>query len=91
MNSFFFSSSSSLVGTKEEGDAEEEDDENYPVDDYGDDYDDYETATISSDTDFIAGGPLPIFLVEPVRSFVVKGKPATLHCRAAHALEVIFS
>ncbi|KAL2739406.1 netrin receptor UNC5B-like isoform X1 [Vespula maculifrons] len=82
--------SSTLESTKEEGDAEEEDDENYPVDDYGDDYDDYETATISSDTDFIAGGPLPIFLVEPVRSFVVKGKPATLHCRAAHALEVYF-
>ncbi|KAI4478857.1 hypothetical protein M0804_011603 [Polistes exclamans] len=82
--------SSTLESTKDEGDGEEEDEENYPVDDYGDDYDDYETATISSDTDFIAGGPLPIFLVEPVRSFVVKGKPATLHCRAAHALEVYF-
>lgn len=73
------------LGTKEEEDAEEDDEENYPVD-Y--DYSDYETATITSDTDLIAGGSLPIFLAEPVDTFVVKGKPATLHCRAAHALQV---
>nr|XP_031843845.1 netrin receptor UNC5C-like [Nomia melanderi] len=77
---------SALENTKEEDDAEEEDEENYPVDDY--DYGDYETATITSDTDLIAGGSLPIFLAEPVDTFVVKGKPATLHCRAAHALLV---
>lgn len=77
------------VGTKEEDDAEEEDEESYPVDAIEDyDYGDYETATIASDTDLIAGGPLPIFLAEPVDTFVVKGKPATLHCRAAHALQV---
>lgn len=73
-------------GTKEEDDAEEDDEESYPVEDY--DYGDYETGTIASDTDLIAGGSLPIFLVEPVDTFVVKGKPATLHCRAAHALQV---
>ncbi|XP_076684959.1 netrin receptor UNC5C isoform X3 [Andrena cerasifolii] len=81
-------SHSLLSDTKEEDDAEEDDEENYPVDDY--DYGDYETATITSDTDLITGGSLPIFLAEPVDTFVVKGKPATLHCRAAHALQVYF-
>lgn len=75
-----------LLDTKEEEDAEEDDEENYSVDDY--DYGDYESATINSDIDLIAGGSLPIFLAEPVDTFVVKGKPATLHCRAAHALQV---
>ncbi|KAK1126883.1 hypothetical protein K0M31_004504 [Melipona bicolor] len=76
-----------LENTKEEeDDAEEDDEENYPVDDY--DYGDYDTATITSDIDLIVGGSLPIFLAEPVDTFVVKGKPATLHCRAAHALQV---
>ncbi|CAD1473896.1 unnamed protein product, partial [Heterotrigona itama] len=73
---------------EEEDDAEEDDEENYPVDDY--DYGDYDTATITSDIDLIVGGSLPIFLAEPVDTFVVKGKPATLHCRAAHALQVYF-
>ncbi|XP_043525379.1 netrin receptor UNC5C-like isoform X1 [Frieseomelitta varia] len=78
-----------LENTKEEeDDAEEDDEENYPVDDY--DYGDYDTATITSDIDLIVGGSLPIFLAEPVDTFVVKGKPATLHCRAAHALQVYF-
>ncbi|XP_076661463.1 netrin receptor UNC5C [Halictus rubicundus] len=77
-----------IENTKEEDDAEEDDEENYPVDDY--DYGDYETATIISDTDLIAGGALPIFLAEPVDTFVVKGRPATLHCRAAQALLVYF-
>lgn len=31
---------------------------------------------------------LPIFLVEPENTYVVKNKPATLKCRAANALEV---
>ena len=76
-----------LPDTKEEEEeAEEDDEENYPVDDY--DYGDYDTATITSDIDLIVGGSLPIFLAEPVDTFVVKGKPATLHCRAAHALQV---
>ncbi|XP_031365734.1 netrin receptor UNC5B-like [Apis dorsata] len=79
---------STLENTKEEEEAEEDDEDNYPVDDY--DYGDYESATITSDIDLIAGGSLPIFLAEPVDTFVVKGKPATLHCRAAHALQVYF-
>ncbi|XP_043256732.1 netrin receptor UNC5C-like isoform X2 [Colletes gigas] len=79
---------STLENTKEEDDTEEDDEENYPVDDY--DYGDYETATITSDSGLIVGGSLPIFLAEPVDAFVVKGKPATLHCRAAHALQVYF-
>lgn len=75
-----------LSDTKGEEETEEDDEESYPVDDY--DYRDYETAIITSDTELIAGGSLPIFLAEPVDTFVVKGKPATLHCRAAHALQV---
>lgn len=31
---------------------------------------------------------LPIFLVEPENTYVVKNKPAVLKCRAANALEV---
>ncbi|XP_012272459.1 netrin receptor UNC5C [Orussus abietinus] len=73
--------------SKEEDDADDKDDENYPIEEY--EYD-YGSATISSDTDLISGGSLPIFLTEPVDTFVVKGKPATLHCRAAHALQVYF-
>ncbi|XP_050539925.1 netrin receptor UNC5C isoform X2 [Daktulosphaira vitifoliae] len=33
---------------------------------------------------------LPIFLEEPTDAYVIKGKPATLTCRAAHALTVYF-
>ncbi|KAL0892437.1 hypothetical protein ABMA27_015550 [Loxostege sticticalis] len=33
---------------------------------------------------------LPIFLLEPENTYVVKNKPATLKCRAANALEVYF-
>lgn len=32
---------------------------------------------------------LPVFLVEPKDSFIIKNKPATLHCRAANALKVL--
>lgn len=31
---------------------------------------------------------LPIFLLEPENTYVVKNKPAVLKCRAANALEV---
>lgn len=31
---------------------------------------------------------LPVFLEEPTDAYVVKNKPATLHCRVAHALQV---
>ncbi|XP_025202443.1 netrin receptor UNC5C isoform X1 [Melanaphis sacchari] len=33
---------------------------------------------------------LPIFLEEPMDAYVIKGKPASLTCRAAHALTVHF-
>lgn len=33
---------------------------------------------------------LPIFTEEPMDSYVIKGKPATLTCRAAHALTAHF-
>lgn len=33
---------------------------------------------------------LPIFLEEPMDAYVIKGKPAVLTCRAAHALTVYF-
>ena len=33
---------------------------------------------------------LPIFLKEPADTFVVKSKPATLHCRVAHAIDIHF-
>lgn len=34
--------------------------------------------------------PLPVFLEEPTDTYVIKNKPATISCRAAHALEVYF-
>ncbi|XP_043271876.1 netrin receptor UNC5B-like isoform X2 [Venturia canescens] len=54
--------------------------------------DDSPSATIASDTELISegGGHLPVFLTEPLDAFVVKSKPATLRCKAAHALEVYF-
>lgn len=33
---------------------------------------------------------IPIFLKEPSDTFLIKSKPATLHCRVAHALRVFF-
>nr|CAI5833570.1 unnamed protein product [Callosobruchus analis] len=40
--------------------------------------------------DLLLNTDLPIFLAEPQNSFVVKNRPATLHCRAAHALNLYF-
>lgn len=64
-----------------------EDEESYLLEE-----DDVPSATIATDTELISGGggSLPVFLAEPVDSFVVKSKPATLHCRAANVLEVYF-
>ena len=36
------------------------------------------------------GAALPIFLKEPSDTFLIKSRPATLHCRVAHALRVYF-
>ncbi|XP_065201785.1 netrin receptor UNC5C isoform X2 [Planococcus citri] len=34
--------------------------------------------------------PLPIFQLEPLDKFVIKNKPATLQCKATHALQINF-
>ena len=63
-----------------------EDDDAYALED-----DDAPSATIASDPELISsGGNLPVFLLEPVDSYVIKNKPTTLHCKAAHALQVYF-
>ncbi|XP_015605954.1 netrin receptor UNC5C isoform X3 [Cephus cinctus] len=71
----------------EEADDAAEDEESYLLEE-----DDMPSATIVSDTEFISegGGYLPVFLTEPVDSFVVKGKPAILRCKASHALLIYF-
>lgn len=46
--------------------------------------------TSEPDESLILSTDLPIFLVEPQSAFVVKNRPATLHCRAAHALNIYF-
>ncbi|XP_047020770.1 netrin receptor UNC5B-like [Helicoverpa zea] len=60
-----------------------------------------DTATVRSDVHDVssvddkiplhtAKDNLPIFLLEPENTYVVKNKPATLKCRAANALKVFF-
>lgn len=46
--------------------------------------------TSEPDESLILNTDLPIFLVEPQNAFVIKNRPATLHCRAAHALNIYF-
>lgn len=56
----------------------------------GEEDDEVQSATIASDPLIPDGGNLPVFLAEPVSSFVVKNKPTTLHCKTANALMVHF-
>lgn len=44
----------------------------------------------SSSIDGMHAVPLPIFQVEPLDTYVVKNKPATLQCKAMHALQLYF-
>lgn len=41
--------------------------------------------TLLSNTD-----SLPMFLLEPSDAYVIKNRPATLHCRAANTLQIFF-
>ena len=56
-------------------------DDNTPTKSTSDHHD--ESLLLNSDS-------LPIFLEEPQDSYVVKNRPATLKCRAAHALKLYF-
>lgn len=47
-------------------------------------------STSEQDESLLLNTDLPIFLAEPQNAYVVKNRPANLHCRAAHALNVYF-
>ncbi|CAG9864740.1 unnamed protein product [Phyllotreta striolata] len=46
--------------------------------------------TPDQEESLLLNSDLPIFLAEPQHAFVVKNRPATLQCRAAHALSLYF-
>uniref|UniRef100_A0A182T0Q9 Netrin receptor UNC5A-D-like N-terminal domain-containing protein n=1 Tax=Anopheles maculatus TaxID=74869 RepID=A0A182T0Q9_9DIPT len=53
--------------------------------------DNIEVAAIDQIESFGAGNdgtPLPVFLVEPKSTYVMKNRPAKLYCKASHALQV---
>lgn len=78
----------SLISASEDVDRSEDEDA-YPM---GEDEDQgHSSATIAVDPELISSDQnLPIFMAEPVNSYVVKNKPTTLHCKAANALQVYF-
>ncbi|XP_060801170.1 netrin receptor UNC5B-like [Amyelois transitella] len=92
-----------VYNPNEENDEDEEDDSTY-VDYYEAkeiNYKDSPEATPRSDKQDVLNlddkiplhstkDNLPIFLLEPENTYVVKNKPATLKCRVANALEVYF-
>ncbi|XP_041976424.1 netrin receptor UNC5C-like [Aricia agestis] len=80
-------------------DAEEDDEESYDYDyDKETNYKDSPDATSEENQSVpddkiplhTTKDNLPMFLLEPENTYVVKNKPATLKCRAANALEVYF-
>lgn len=91
------------VFTSNEDEDEDEDDNTYVDYDYETKESNYkdspDLATVKSNTHLETGPDdkiplhttkdnLPIFLLEPENTYIVKNKPATLKCRAANALEV---
>ncbi|CAH1390836.1 unnamed protein product [Nezara viridula] len=80
-NSFFVEEGYS--GGEEEDGADED---SYPLEDS------LHSPTIPSSEahDGSQSVPLPVFLEEPTDTYIIKNKPATLQCRASHALQVYF-
>ncbi|XP_073992816.1 unc-5 isoform X3 [Rhodnius prolixus] len=80
--------STTVPATQLEGaeDDEVEEDDSYVLEDS------FNSPTIPSSEvhDASQSVPLPVFLEEPTDTYIIKNKPATLQCRAEHALQVFF-